>query len=402
MSTSEAPTAATQQEASFPPENFLPTNPYWRSTATLVLNAARGLMPASAVIIAMAEHIFTKCTSPALRTEVLEWLLNLSVTDNAIVPCARTLAAGLLEIMTTPAPPVQAPSVVVLHEDAQLPRGVKVGDVPKPKWSQSNSEWFKELEVYFRMHGPVTSDAHKLYLAVQAASQNRSLYTRLKLIQNTKPATTWDEVKRDILDSMYEKDATKTARDRLAALRQGNLSIEEYVSKFEMYCFEATDVSEAEKCDKFMRQMDPSLQREIMKAGDPKTYEEMRSLATRIDGRRRNPNYGRGETRNTRNNRDFRDASRFKTAYDSSSGFGANASRPSASYSKQDGPVPMDLNHAGSSKPPPRERLTFEEKKMYDAKGWCKYCRGKDHTVEHCKVKPSKPMPPKAQGPGRR
>ena len=393
------PQAASQTTHGFPPD-FLPDNPAWHTAAVTILKMARGALPGAGITQALAESITNTFSAAAPRHDIIEWLLKLALTEAAQLPCAAGLANAILSAL--PAPAAMAQAGAVLHEDAQLPRGVKEGDVPKPKWSQPNSEWFKDLELYFRMHGPITSDAHKLYLAVQASSQNRSLYTRLKLIQSTKPHATWSEVKKDILDSMYEKDATKTARDRLAGLRQGNLSAEEYVSKFEMYCFEATDVSEAEKCDRFMRQMDPGLQREIMKAGDPKTYEEMRSMATRIDGRRRNPKYGRGDMRDNNGCNDSRSTNHSKGNYSQGSRFNPDVGHASASLTKDDGPQPMDLNYAGNSKPPARARLTFEEKKMYDAKGWCKYCRAKDHTVESCKVKPSKPLPPKAMGPRQR
>lgn len=371
---------------------YLPPNRAWHSTCALILNSATaGLLPATAVVSAYAAMIHGQISDQTPLHEMLDWLVRLSTLTDPSLPCVQQLALSVLDSLAGLSAPRS--SRADLSEGAQLPKGVKVGDVPKSKWSHTNADWFDELDTYFKMHGPVVNNEHKLYLAVHASTQSRALHSRLKLIQSTTPSKDWEGVKKEIKETMYEKDSAKTARDKLAALLQGRMSAEEYVTKFETHCFEAGDVSEAEKCDRFMRQMDPNLQKEISKAGDPKTYEEMRAAATRIDGQRRNPHFGKNIPR------DF--SSRKDTFYYKGSRDPHASSSSSASRTANDGPQPMDLNHTSSRKPmpvPQHPRLTEEEKKMYDEKGWCKYCRSKNHTVADCKIKPSRPFPPKGKG----
>lgn len=396
------------------PANNYPENDYWHPACDITLTACTGLPPSQSVIISLTNIIksYAQREDGELH-EIIQWLVSLATLNDQAYPSSTQVATGILNLMhgmavdglTSRLPPVNeaAGSVgasasanagagagasiggTAPHGDMQLPKGVKVADVPKSKWAHTRADWFADLDMYFRMHGPVVLDSHKLYLAVHASSQTKPLHSRLKLLMSTRPKITWLEVKKEISDTMYEKDSAKTARDKLAGLRQGKMSAEEYVTRFEQYCFEAGDVQEAEKKDRFMRQMDESLLKEIYKASDPKSYEEMRALATRIDGRRRNPDYGKGS---------------FIERYGRNSGFGnrGNDHRSNDHRGNNNrggnsggGPEPMDLNHMGQNKK--FVRLTPEEKKLYDEKGWCKYCRSKDHSVDNCPVKPKQSHP---------
>ncbi|KAG2190440.1 hypothetical protein INT46_004379 [Mucor plumbeus] len=71
--------------------------------------------------------------------------------------------------------------------------------------------------------------------------------------------TVWIEFKQILNREFKPLFANQTARDRFAILKQGNLSVQDYVHQLQDILLEATDIAEPEAIDHFVRNLKPAL-----------------------------------------------------------------------------------------------------------------------------------------------
>lgn len=244
--------------------------------------------------------------------------------------------------------------------------------------------WLFKLERFFKLT-ETTSDIKRVDYAAALLRGRAALWYRLQCLRaasvDDTPYHTWDEFTHAVKEQFATVNHEKRARDRLAALRQ-TTSVRRYLMEFSGLCLEISDMSSAEKMDRFLRGLKPAIRKELELRGT-ETFEEAMSLAERLD------------------NLDF--------AYRGNNR--SNGPRTGASFgraSHHTGPVPMELGNiqhtfgaARTKQPasPRRTKLTWEERKHLLDNGGCLYCRRMGHSIEQCPAKPSRPpYPPPKNG----
>ena len=224
---------------------------------------------------------------------------------------------------------------------------------------------------------------------------------------------TWQEFRQNFLDQYMPTNSEQRARDRLAALKQ-TTSVRAYVTAFNTECLFVTDLSGAEKRDKFVRGLKPAVREHIQLAHIEQDLDVYIKQAERYD--------------------DIRYAIFRKNDH---------PQRSSAASSSYQGPAPMELGavHAADSesdseldlddeqraelaalraapkptskpvpkfkkagpntaRPPPKPnrpssgsntRLTQEERAYLLANNGCLYCRQLGHWERDCRLRPPGP-----------
>jgi len=158
--------------------------------------------------------------------------------------------------------------------------------------------------------------------------------------------TSWTEFQKILAEQFRPINAVKTARDRLANLKQTK-SVQEYTALFRSITLEIPDINESEKMDKFIRGLKQNIRNEV-ETRDPATLADAIKMADRLDA----------ITFQSHQNNDM--MARFQP-------------KP-RSY----GPTPMDLDQ---NRVP---RLTPVEKERLMKQRACFYCREVGHMINNC------------------
>jgi hypothetical protein len=172
----------------------------------------------------------------------------------------------------------------------------------------------------------------------------------------------WEAFSAAIISYFAPVGAQVNARNELARLRQ-LASVRAYTRRFRSLLLEITDMSEAEKMDRYRRGLKPGLQYHVNFV-DPDNFEELCLTAERVDA----------ITVSTWRDRSYAGAAARGHWYSGDDGAG-----PSNSVA-----VPMELGaeqpRSGRAFPP----LTDVEREALKASGGCFYCRKSGHRALQC------------------
>jgi hypothetical protein len=147
---------------------------------------------------------------------------------------------------------------------------------------------------------------------------------------------TWDAFKTALMEQFSPVEPIKRARDQLADLKQDG-SVRDYTSRFRQLCTIITNISEAEKLDRYVRGLRQRIKSEV-ELRDPETFAEATKLAEKVD-------------------------SSLDRVYPKFSG--GFRKPPPVQNRRADGPAPMDLGvmqKGGPNQQKPRGPLTSEER----------------------------------------
>ena len=200
-------------------------------------------------------------------------------------------------------------------------------------------------------------------MALRGAAKTWYHSVRSDTLSEPERLTTWESFKAALVEQFSPVDPIKVARDQLADLQQ-ETSVREYTSRFRHLCTIITNISEAEKLDRYVRGLKPRTRREVELREPPvRTFAAASKIAERVD-----------------------------------SNLGRIFPGTQQSIVPANGPVPMELGmmarHTSddddySSQTEPHGRLTTEEREHRKAHGLCFYCGSDKHLRQGCDVRPS-------------
>ena len=200
----------------------------------------------------------------------------------------------------------------------------------------------------------IHSDEMKTQTAVTYLKDNAAVWWRnlvaTRQASGNQPLQNWTEFQTAVTKQFKPVNAEKTARDRLANLRQ-MYSVEAYVHAFRTIVLEIPSMTEEEKLDKFLRDLKNDIRIQV-ELQSPNTMEEAATLAERVD------------SIISRRNR----------------GYQGNRSTPQT-YKDEGGVVPMEIDAIQ------RSPLTQNERERLRRTGGCFYCREVGHVAKSCPKK---------------
>ena len=179
---------------------------------------------------------------------------------------------------------------------------------------------------------------------------------------------TWDGFQEELIAQFTPVNKTRAARDRLATCKQGEKeSVRKYTPRLREIFITLPKVTEDEKLDRFIRNLQPAIRQEI-EMTNPDTFEEAAKQAERIDAtwfqsRTAYNNENRLNARSRNNNN--------------------NNSRMGDRHTHINGRAPMDLGAANMSTKGPRREFTPAEQKLYE-QGKCTRCSKKWEKGHKC------------------
>jgi hypothetical protein len=239
----------------------------------------------------------------------------------------------------------------------------KAPNVKLPEFSgktgEKVEEWLFSIGLCFKaLHVPET-DRITLAAAVLRGSA-LTWWRSVAGAPNSTPPTVWEEFGKAITRAFGTVNPVRSARDKLAALRQ-TTSVSSYANTFRNLALEIPDFHESEKLDRFIRGLKPQTQREVI-LRDPSTFEEAVNLADRYDS--------------------------IAYAIQRNSYHSADTRR--SSYPSTDGATSMELGTLTAKSPPSTTakqrytKLTPELRQQLIREGKCLYCRQPGHISLNC------------------
>jgi len=165
--------------------------------------------------------------------------------------------------------------------------------------------------------------------------------------------TDWEDFKKMLVQQFKPVNAIKSARDKLAKLKQTR-SVQEYATSFRSLTLEIPGISEDEKIDRFIRGLKDQIRMEV-ELREPSTVNEAIRIADRYD------------------------AISFKYLKQK-----FEPAKKHSDHTTTSGPTPMELD---SSK---YHKLTDKEKDKLKKEQACFYCRKPGHMISACPLKLNK------------
>lgn len=231
------------------------------------------------------------------------------------------------------------------------------------KPSEDVEEWLFSLQLHFDAHDTA---AHKRVKLAAASLRGTALtWWRFQVLSKEDAApTTWDDFADALTAAFQPINPAKTARDKLANLRQ-TTSVAAYAHSFRNLALHIPDLHDAEKLDRFIRGLKPNTQRELAIRAPP-TFEDAVNMADRYDTLVYNQQ--RLHRRSTDPPHRRSDA-------------GA------------DGAVRVKLAAINANETKTYTKLTPELRAQLAKEGKCFYCRIAGHTAANCPSKPPQSFP---------
>ena len=165
-------------------------------------------------------------------------------------------------------------------------QGMRIGvKVEKPE--TYSGERSRDLDTWLfqvREHLQITTipaPGHVPY-AASLLRGNAALWWRETCESHRRPAT-WDDFCRMLREQFRPEDYGRRGRDELATMRQyAKESVADFVSRFRATCLKITDLSEAEKLDRFVRALAQDIRLQVELRG-PRDFHEAAMFAERAD-----------------------------------------------------------------------------------------------------------------------
>lgn len=191
--------------------------------------------------------------------------------------------------------------------------------------------------------------------------------------------TTWDEFKERIQAAFKTINSTRTARDKMARLKQ-TTSVRNYSTEFRNLSLDIPDMSEGDKLDRYIRGLKQEIQREVdMK--EPANFEEAVRLAERLDSllwKRDSRRFSTPAPKRFINNTNYNGPADMELgAITNPNGPGP---RPANTYR---GPNFQNNGYQGRRIP----KLTPELRQQLIKEGRCFFCREHGHRALNCPAK---------------
>ena len=143
--------------------------------------------------------------------------------------------------------------------------------------------WLFQLHQYFEICS--VSERSQVPFAASLLRDNAALWWRCHVEQadnnHEELITTWKDFKKALIDQFKPVNAVKTARDKLANLKQAK-SVQEYVNKFRSLILEIPGITEDEKIDRFIRGLKEKIRMEV-ELREPTTLNETIRISDRYD-----------------------------------------------------------------------------------------------------------------------
>ena len=273
------------------------------------------------------------------------------VKDEVKIPLTASIDMPVLESVRPPAPRIPLPAPY----DGSI----------------SPSLWLMQMEhmaQYSRM------DETSVLMFITTLLRGSALIWMQSLLRRHNNKLSYALFKGEFLKYFEPINPVKKARDRLANLKQST-SLNSYVQQFRELANQATDMSEAEQLDRFVRGLKTRTRIEV-ELRDPKTLDDAIVMSDRFDS----VLFGQSEfqMRDQFNNRNRfaqrRSQPAVRTVPSWSAGSGVSApSNASAT---------MELDSIKFKK------LTPEERDRLRKMGSCFYCRQPGHMAGQCPKKP--------------
>jgi hypothetical protein len=306
------------------------------------------------------------------------------MAQNAQRDAAFTVLQGQLVTVASQAAAAAAAPAPVERPRMPEPRHPELfsGDA---KDAEAAETWLFAMQEYLDLMG-CGSDLRRIltagsYLTGSAAAWYRAARTSA----GDDAWATWDAFKLDLFANFRPVDAVATARNKLAALVQGQGSVRDYVAKFRSLCLRIPDVNEAEKLDRFVRGLAYKVKVEVTVRG-ASTFDTAVEMAERLDSLFRSlaPEDPRpAQQQAAPRNNAGRDNQRGNQRYQNQRG------RPQQNQAPRQWPVapPAAPAPAGNAAPMDVDPKPFD--------GECYNCGQRGHMSRNC---PQPPRDPNAQG----
>ncbi|KAJ9512027.1 hypothetical protein QJQ45_004586 [Haematococcus lacustris] len=207
-------------------------------------------------------------------------------------------------------------------------------------------QWLWRIDNHFDLFA---MPAQQRLLAVASYLDGAAL-TWYRSLLSSQALSSWDSFKASFTRQFTPVNQQRHAMDQLAACHQIT-SARQYITEFSNLCLLISDLSPAEKLDRFLRGLKPAVRREL-ELREPTSFEEAAAMADRVD------------------------AITF-------------GSRPRLLKLPEPEPVAaMELDALQVSKGP---RLSAAERQQLRDLGACFYCRKPGHLMKDCPNKPPRP-----------
>lgn len=230
----------------------------------------------------------------------------------------------------------------------------------RPKTSVET--WLFSLEHFNLFHG--MNDTTLVYYAASLFVDNAMNWWRLRRIAEEEGTLetieSWHVFREELIIQFKPINAEKTARDKLAALKQLT-SVSDYVNNFRRIMLDIPNYGDNNKLDTFTRGLKYEIRKEI-ETREPLTFEKAAGLAERLDSINQ---------QRVRNEYDTKQQSQFRQSQ----------FRPQYAQRNVRPPTPMEIDSIQTRK------LSEVDKQLLRQKGCCFYCRKPGHMALNCPAK---------------
>ena len=222
--------------------------------------------------------------------------------------------------------------------------------------------WLFSLEnfnVFYEMN-----DSTLIYYATSLLVGNAMNWWRLRRIAEEEGTLgiieAWHIFKEELIAQFKPINAEKTARDKLAVLKQST-SVRDYANSFRKIMLDIPNYGESNKLDTFTRGLKYELRKEV-ETREPATFEKAAGIAERLDSITQQRN---------RNEYEPKQQSQFRQSQ----------FRPQYTQRIVRATNPMEIDTIQTSK------LSEMDKQLLKKKGCCFYCRKPGHIALDCPAK---------------
>ncbi|KAJ9529163.1 hypothetical protein QJQ45_007834 [Haematococcus lacustris] len=138
-------------------------------------------------------------------------------------------------------------------------------------------QWLWRIDNHFDLFA---MPAQQRLLAVASYLDGAAL-TWYRSLLSSQALSSWDSFKASFTRQFTPVNQQRHARDQLAACHQIT-SVRQYIMEFSNQCLLISDLSPAEKLDRFLRGLKPAVRREL-ELREPTSFEEAAAMADRVD-----------------------------------------------------------------------------------------------------------------------
>ncbi|KAJ9531931.1 hypothetical protein QJQ45_003634 [Haematococcus lacustris] len=138
-------------------------------------------------------------------------------------------------------------------------------------------QWLWRIDNHFDLFA---MPAQQRLLAVASYLDGAAL-TWYRSLLSSQALSSWDSFKASFTRQFTPVNQQRHARDQLAACHQIT-SARQYIMEFSNHCLLISDLSPAEKLDRFLRGLKPAVRREL-ELREPTSFEEAAAMADRVD-----------------------------------------------------------------------------------------------------------------------